>query len=327
MWDRIGIDMGKSFGLGKQSFIVFTLLFVIFYCVFVRADIQDVQVSDVTTRAFSVVLASDEPISYIDIHLFEDEDGETAIDGVSVDVVSEGVVGAHANGIGKIDVTSLSPSRQLYFQVEVQSSSGSAVFPTLPPFREVTTATSARATVDGDASPIINALLAHTMAHPDESSSSQGALYLVDFPGFAYSPLSTFVYSDGGFLSSGEIDLNNLYAISGERTEISDDQVMIITEYRGQTLCPGLIDHIVTRYRYAPVAGEAPRYSTESQAILCDGFDFNCDGLVDSFDVQQVSDRIGSIQGECEFDQEFDVVVDGVIDSLDEQALLDAQSN
>ncbi len=318
--------MGTSLG-SKNILASICFSTHIFISNFAFSDIQDIQVSDVTSRAFSVVLASDEPIEQISIRLFEDNGGAVEISDVLSTVISGDVPGAHENGIGKIDVFSLVPETNVYFQVEVQSSSGVSLYPDGAPYPEVVTAMIPRVSEEDGATPIVNPLLTHSIVHPDGVSMPQGTMYLVNIPGFSYSPISSFVFDSDSSSLEGLADFTNFYSQGGERSQIPEAQVITITEYKGRVLCPGLVGHTITRYRYSPNMSAESTYSLVEQAELCADYDLNCDGQINIEDVQRVSSLLGSVQGECEFDDEFDLFMDGAIDALDEQVVSDAIEN
>lgn len=291
--------------------------------IFACADIQNIHVTDVTTRAFSVVWASDEIISDARILIFSDAEGLTEINDINVALVSQSVANAHQQGIGKLDMTSLEPNATYYFQLESISSGASSFFPVATPYQQITTAS--RTTVDhtgGQA--IINNVLTHALVHPDGISITEGTLLVVDVPGVALSPVTAFIGDLGVQSPLGMIDLNNIYGLDGQRIQIPENQMITVTEYRGFDMCPGLNDHQITRYRFASTNEGIPSYTQVGEAILCETFDLNCDGVISNADVQFVSDTLGANQGSCLFNEDFDFVFDNTIDIADEQAVLNA---
>ena len=79
------------------------------------AAVSDVTVTDVTTRAFSVVWVSDEAVTAASVRVYSDIGRETELSGLlTINIVSPAL--ALSNGIAKIDVTGLEANTRYYIE-------------------------------------------------------------------------------------------------------------------------------------------------------------------------------------------------------------------
>lgn len=286
-----------------------------------NADVFDLTVTDVTTRAFSLVWVSDQPVLGAAVRVYADESGTTEITSDLVsEVVSESFPPAHEQGVVKVTLTGLSADTRVYVQTETSDAFGTVLFPASPPFEEVHTAV--RTTKAGALDqPITNDLISYNVLDPDRVTPAPGSLIIVDAPGVSGSPLSAFA-GEGGFTSpAAVVDLNNMFGTDGISAEIMADQVLTITEFRG-LLCEGLENHRLLLFRRAPAHDESPPITELETPDRCFFADTVCDDTVNILDAQFVLNAFGSTLGECAFNPTVDVVEDGVINVLDVQSVL-----
>ena len=287
------------------------------------ATVSDIAFTDVTTRAFSVVWASDESVTTGTVRVYADQAGLTELTvGLGLTLVSGSVSQAHGLGLVKLDVTGLSGGTCYYVQTE--TTGGSTVqSPVAAPFLEVCTSlTTTKQT--GGGSPIANDLILHDVYEPDGVTPSAGALVLLSAPNDGAYPVSRFVGQ--GFTSpSTALDMNNLYDATGVSLEVAGGELLELTEYRG-LVCAGLTDHRLVRMRRAPSHEEAlalggPITQLES-ADVCFFADTFCDDTIDVLDAQRVLNAFGGQSGDCRYNSDLDLVVDQDINVLDVQSVL-----
>jgi len=303
------------------SFGVFFLMSCLFVSTQASAAVQDITVTDVTTRAFSVVWVSDEPVTNATVRVFSDQDGINEVtSALSVNLISASFPPALEQGVVKVDVTGLSANTTVYVQTETLGASSLLSFPESAPFIEVHTATEA---VGGNEAnqPIVNDLLRHEVYNPDGQTSAEGALLIVKVPSISPYPLTAFVGKD--FTSpASAVDFNNLFdAISGKSADLAADTVIEITEFRGLSTCT-LDDHKLLRFRRVPAHEETPKITEVESPVVCFFADTVCDDVIDIVDVQRVLNLFNEALGSCVFNSDLDIVTDGVIDILDVQSVL-----
>lgn len=285
----------------------------------VDADIRDVQVTDVTDRAFSVVWAADEVVKEAKIRVFRDASGLSEITPLKTRLVSAEIAGAHSAGFGKMDVYGLDPATIYYFQLQNVSDAAISYFPQAAPFAQVVTADAKRVS-DADGRPIRNPLLVLPASSADSLSPATGTLVVVNVSGFSVSPISTFLDHSKQNSAVALIDLNNLYAKGN--SAFSADQVITLTEYSGFKTCPELTAHRIIRYRKASPANLAnPELLT---LVRCTQHDLDCSGAVDQEDLQRLSSYLGTRRGTCGYHDEMDLDANGLVDEQDAQAVSDA---
>lgn len=310
----------------KACSVAFVLYLSVLPSVILSAELQDVLVTDVSSKAFSVVWAADDEVAAANATVFADAEGSQRVHSAVVDVVSDRVISAHSQGLVKLSITGLESNSTYYVQLESATQKESVRFPLQPPYLEVTTATQATASAGGQ--PVVNELLAHEMISSDPLQSSRGRLVIVDLPGAVLSPLSAFVGEFSADERTAVVDLNNLLSFNGQRYEISQvkAQVITITELRGFQACNGLTDHKNIYYGFAPKDQNIPKVSKLSSAERCEQGDFNCDQAVDAADSALLASALGATEGDCLFNSHLDVVPDGVIDSYDHEKITSLRS-
>jgi len=300
---------------------VFFLMSCLFVSTQASAAVQDVTITDVTTRAFSVVWVSDESVSNATVQVFSDQDGINEItSALSVTLVSASFPPALEQGVVKVDVSGLSANTTVYVQTETTGANGILLFPESTPLLEVHTAVE-MASGNGANKPILNDLIKHEVYNPDGQTSAEGALLIVKIPSVSPYPLTAFVGK--GFTSPATaVDLNNLFDVnSGKSADLAANTVIEITEFRGLTNC-SLGDHKLLRFRRVPVHEETPKLTEVESSVACFFADTVCDGVVDIVDVQRVLNVFNEALGSCVFNSDLDIVNDGVIDILDVQSIL-----
>ena len=317
---------------------VLTASFVLIaVCAAVRpgaASVSDVTVADVTTRAFSVVWVSSEPVTSATVRVFSDAGGTQEITStLAVSLVSASFPPALTQGIVKVAVAGLSPNTDVFVQTLTTGSGGTVSFPAGPPLLQVHTATKTMK-VNASNQPIVNDLIQHELFSPDGVTPTAGTLLVVAVPNLGAHPLTAFV-GEGVPAPAAVVDLNNLFsAASGVNAEVPVDQVLTVTEFRG-LLCPGLADHKLFRFRRAPAAGtggvpppgplpapEPPRVTELKSPSECFFADTVCDDTVNILDAQRVLNVFSRTKGQCAFNSDLDIVADNVINILDVQSVL-----
>lgn len=286
----------------------------------VSADVTDVTVTDVTTRAFSTVWLSDEAIVDATVHIFSDAEGLDEITStLNVDLVSVDFPLALTNGIAKVDVTGLPADTVVYIQTETTTATGTLLVPAPGPFIEVRTAVETTK-VNSVGGPIVNDLIHHEVFEPDGTTPAMGSLILVKAPSLSVYPLSAFV-ADGFDAPGAAADLNNLFDDNtGSSAEVAEGLILQVTEFRG-LLC-SVDDHKLLRYRRAPVHTEDPPITELETPDLCFSLDTVCDDVINILDVQRELNIFNAALGECLFNPDLDIVADDVINILDVQSVL-----
>ncbi|MEE8147570.1 MAG: hypothetical protein V3T24_08205 [Longimicrobiales bacterium] len=305
----------------------FVVLLTLVFCLprIVAAEVFDLTPSDITTRSFSVVWASDEPVLDAAVRIFADPNGTSELtQDLAVSLVSSQFPPALTLGIVKMDVVGLGADTCVFIQSETTSSAGTVLEPPDSPLIEVCTeARTTKATASDRL--IVNDLLLHEVFEPDGVTPAAGALLVLALPGRGANPLTAFV-GQGVLAPKAVVDLNNLFDIdTGASTEVDPAEILTLTEFRG-LLCPGLVDHRLLRFRRAPEHEEelliGRRLSEVESPAECFFADTVCDDTVNILDAQRVLNVFGRELGECAFNPDMDVVADGSINILDVQSVL-----
>ncbi len=284
------------------------------------ADVFDVTIANVTTRAFSLVWVSDEPVDDATVGVFRDPDGQDEITAdLSVTLVSRAFPPALDQGIVMVDVTGLAANVSVYVQTETISDGGTVLFPASAPLLEVTTA-AVTTKANANDEPIVNDLILKEIFDPDGVTPTAGTLLLVDVPSVALAPLAAFV-GDGFATPAGAVDLNNVFdGDSKTSAEVLGGEVLKITEFRG-LLC-NVDEHRLVKLRRVPEHEETPRITELEQAAPCfspNGIaaDFNCDGTINPIDFNEFLIQFGLSRPDCKFNSDFDLSPDDRIDPID----------
>ena len=304
----------------KQLATITVALFAFSNIQIAAADVSDIVITDVTTRAFSVVWASEEPVISATLRVFADADGTTELTpGLAIETVSAALPPAHDRGIVKVSVNGLAAGQVFFVQTVTDTASGQFSSPTAAPFLGTTTAVSTvRVQLNG--SVIANDLVQHVVVDPaDGVTPAAGSLVLLQIPSLGPSPLSA-IAGESGFTDAA-INLNNYRDAGSINTAVPDDEIISITEYRG-LLCSGLDKHKSVRFRRHPQqTGLFPitELKTPSQCFFADTV---CDDTINVLDLQFVLNAFSSTLGQCSFNPDLDIVADSVINILDVQSVL-----
>lgn len=286
----------------------------------VLAAVLDTTVADVTTRAFSVVWVSNEPVSQAMVRVFDAPTGGTELTAqLTVTLVSQQFPPALTQGIVKVSVTGLSADTRVFFQTETIGASGTVRFPPVPPFSEVRTAVKTTRAMANN-TPIINDLVLHRMS-TQGTANAAGTLLMVRAPHLAAAPLTAFA-GERVPLPFAVVDLNNFFAaVTRESVAVPASELLEITEWRGLS-CGGLADHKLVSFRRAAAHEEIPPMTELETAQPCFFADTVCDDHVNTLDIQRVFDVFNAVAPACAFHHDLDVVQDGVINILDVQRVL-----
>ena len=309
-------------------------LLTILQAIFVNptvAEVSDLVITDVTTRAFSVVWVSDEPVGNATITVFSDENGFNDITNtLNINLVSTIFPSALSNGIVKIDVTGLTADTTVFLYTETVDMLGTTRFPAeSDPFIEVTTSLESTKLNDQN-DLIINDLLQHELFVPDGMTPAEGALVLIKAPGISQYPISTFV---GNGMAAALVDLNNLFNdTTGSSAEVVSKTPLEIIEYRGLRCDVPNQKQIHRRrtpeHEETPPITEletpAPCYSPTPDSSVPEGAipaDFDCDSTIGPGDFNLFLAQFGLTRDEitfdCQFNADFDLAPDGTIGSDD----------
>jgi hypothetical protein len=281
----------------------------------------DAIISDVTTRAFSVVWASDRPVSWdeISVRVFESDDagnrGDEITDTLTVSVLA--TEHALANGVVKVDVVGLLADRLYYVTAHSDHADGeSFVLPESGPGLRVRTA-ALTTKVGASNAPIVNDLILYQL--PEPVDATDGTLLVVSVAGVSRYPVSAFFGSD--VESAAIIDLNNVYDADGASAEVAAGDVLDVTWYRGRK-CPEIVHHRERTFRRAPAPPDEVPITSLEVPDFCHFADTFCDGVIDISDIQRVVSVLNAVEGSCRFNPELDVFADGFIDISDIQRIV-----
>ena len=281
------------------------------------AAVLDLTPADVTTRAFSMVWVSDQPVVAASVRVFADSGGVTELTGTLG--IAPAVV---ANGIVRIDVAGVAPDT-CYFVQTSTTGTATVLAPPSPPFLQVCTAIAVAAS-DGTAAPQASDLVTLPLHAPDGTTPGTGTLLVVAVQGSTH-PVSTWM-GQGIAAPDAIVDLGRLFD-AGTRTTAAPaaGAPMKMTQLRG-LLCAGTVDHALVRWRRVPAHAEqgtlgVPIVEVET-GTPCWFADTHCDGVVNALDGDRILDAFFGAAGTCAFNPDLDVVANGVIDVLDLQRVL-----
>ena len=274
------------------------------------AVVSDTQITDVTTRAFSVVWVSSEQVASATVNVFSDASGSNNIT-ATLNVIPVSDVNpspALLQGIVKVDVTGLAPGTTAY----VRTVTNGVESPNLLPVRTALESTKA----NSNNQPIVNDLILHKIFLPDGVNPAEGALLLVKVPKISSYPLTAFV--DQGFTAPvAVIDLNNLFNdATGVSAEVLAGEVLEVTEFRGLH-CDQ--NQKLTHMRQAPGHEEPPPVITELELpVKCFSpnniaADFNCDKGIDPGDFNLFLSSFGTSIPTCRFNPDYDLNADETV--------------
>jgi hypothetical protein len=287
------------------------------------AAVGDVTVTDVTTRAFSVVWASDEPVDTYEVRVFAGQAGGADLaPGLTIEAIAGD--DAKARGVIKIDVSGLDAEQTYYVQTVTNSTGGQFLSPASAPFLPVTTAVQTTKVGAGDA-PIVNDLLLQDVLAPDQVSPASGALLLIKIPTYSAYPLSAFS-GEGIALPAAIVDLNNLFDdAGGVSAELAGGEVAELVEFRGAVeVVSGctLNNHKLELVRKVPLHEETPPITELESPASCFApqgvpADFTCDGKVGPGDFNKFLRQFALQVPDCSFGPDYDLAVNNIIDPGD----------
>lgn len=277
------------------------------------AQIADVTVADVTTRAFSLIWVADDFVDEATVRVYSDANGDTEVTN-ELNVALVSTAAALERGIVKVDVWGAQPDTTYYLETETMTSAGSEVFPAASdPLIEALTAVQTTKALD-TGEPIVNDILAYDFYDLDGLTPTEGGLVLISIPGVSAYPLSAL--SDNQLPNPRAIvDLNNAFeAESGVSAEVPALEVLEVTEYRGIACDPS--DQALVRLRRAPAHEEQPPITELESPESCyspNGVsaDFDCDGRIGLVDFTRFSAKFDVEVPDCKFNPDFDLNNDG----------------
>ena len=283
------------------------------------AEVFDTTITNVTSKSFSVVWVSDEPVISADVAVYSDPAG-TSERTVTKTVLSSQITSAHDNGIVQVNITGLSPNSTVYIQTETVSASATTQFPANAPFLELTTATkTTKANAQNEL--IMNDLMMVDTVGINGVSPSPGTLMIVDIPGVSNYPLSVFVGEGGVPDISAIVNLNNLYDTTSRSADINGEETIQYDELRGLN-CVDVQNHRLRRFGKVPSNTESPKLNNLVSPSPCFDADIDCNDTVDNTDFDWVVNGFNAIPEDCLFNPQSDVVSDNVINVLDAQQIL-----
>ena len=313
---RVTVDHARIAGAAFVTLIYLSISSPAYSAIF------DIQPTDVTTRAASVVWVSDEPVLGAAVRVFSDANGTTEITtGLTLTVVSERFPPAHDNGIVKVDITGLTPNTLVYIQTETTTASGLIQAPATGPFIEIHTATQTTK-ANSSNQPIVNDLIRQPLLAPDNVTAAAGTLMLLKANGVSAYPVSAFS-GEGGFQTpDAVVDMNNLFDNTGRSAEVLADQVIEITHYRGTLCASDMANQKLGVRRRAPAHTETPAITELENPTHCFYANLDCNETIDIGDIQALLNVFNSSVGSCKYNPNFDINSDGSLDIGDFQGIL-----
>lgn len=307
--------------------LLFFLIAIVFASLVLQAEagvpqVSEVTVTDVTTRSFSVIWKASEA-STANVKVF---DGpactvETAGAVITPHPTNSGYpaikTAAENSGVMKVMVTGLSSDTEYCYQTVTTSKSTSDVTTSpLTPVKVVTEVQTVRTYVEQGTNaikPFSNDLIIFPVYQPDQVTSSEGSLLIVEGPGG--SKVSAFV-GDGVPSPNALVDLNNLFASAGTNMDLAGGEVVIIREFRGNN---GKTESAtLVRFREAP---EDMGLSMVNSPVPCFFADNDCNGRVEIIDVQRGFNLWGKMIGDNSYNTDLDIIADGTINIKDIQSI------
>lgn len=291
--------------------------------------VSDTAISDVSSRAFSVVWASNVEIAsaeHVGVRIFEDLNSDGIPDGPNIapqlttSVASNPV--ALNNGIVKVDVRGVQPSSTYLVETLTTTAEGAETFP--PPEQPSLRVTTAdRLTKINGTAVIANSLvLGEASAVGGTEGAPATTLVLASIPGVSAYPISAFNNTEAAS-GIGLLDLNNVIdAATNSSAQIGDNAVVVLSLYRG-LVCAGDKTNTVKHHRRLDGTAASPRVTTVVLPARCYAQDLNCDDIIDLADAQMLFDAYLSEAQNCGFNSDFDLNGDQIVDVLDAQQIFD----
>lgn len=317
----ISLSRALLFGAGRVAVAVALIgLFPTLDVLAGPPTVDNLTVSDVTPRSFSVLWTTSEP-STAGLRVF--------LGPACTEQVPDAAVTAHPtisgdpavrqaaelSGVMKVRAAGLSADTEYCVQTVTTSTSTQeqAVVPGTPArvrtARAVTRAR--RADPSGPLLPFSNDLIRFSTLQPDQVSAATGALLLISAPG-TQAPVSGFV-GDGIAAPDAMLDLNNLFgAGSLESVRLTGGEVLVMRQLRG------LQGGTLVRFRELPPNGDLAELKGPTACFFAD---LDCSGVVDVVDLQRLLNRWLTRTGQADFNPDLDITNDGVVSDPDLDAL------
>ena len=286
------------------------------------ASVSNITVTDVTSRAFSVVWVSDEPVSSATVRIYSDIDGVVDLTpSFNISVDSSSVPNAHVQGIVKVTVAGLLADTDYYVQTETVGSSGVVTAPAFSSLVLVHTALESVKANDSNL-PIVNDVLLYDVFQPDGLTPAPGALVIASVDGASAYPITAFTGENGFAPQTAAIDSSNFFSIDGRSLELIADDALKISVFRGLLCGAEFESQEFFEYRRTPPHEETPVIAEVESPSKCYISDPFCDNTVNVLDVQFVLNSFGNNVGACAYNPGVDVITDGQINVLDVQRVL-----
>ncbi len=302
----------------------FSFLCCLFYNSIAWSDVSDITISDVTTRAFSVIWVSDEPVNNASIRIYIDSEGTDNItSSVAISTVSSS--NALALGIVKIDVTGLENFTAYYIETITEGDLATIISPpdTDPLIQVITAIETTRSDVDNN--PIVNDLIKEAIYDPNGIDVPPAGLLVLNVPEISQYPISAFIEesteAEPLVIAEAIVDLNNLFdKTSSSSAILSAGEKLEIKKFRG-LLCD-IDNQVLSQIRRVPEHEETPVITElESPGACFSQADFNCDSRVSLEDLGTFAAQFGLEQPDCRLNPDLDFNDDGRVGLFDLGAL------
>lgn len=266
-------------------------------------SVNEISVSDVTTRSFSVAwLTSASEPSTGTLNVYSAPDCTAEVGGIVVNSR-----GADTTGVIQVTVTGLIPDTAYCYQtVTTSRSTSETTIAPIPPGIVTTERQTVRTYTQGtEILPFSNDLLYHPVFRFDGTAGAGGVL-MVSVDGGSY-PVSAWVGDNGILAPHTLIDLNNLFrADTRENINLAGGERINMLELRGSNGCT------LERWRKVPVDMELSEVRVPQSCF--DSADINCDDIVEIGDIIMDINGFGSLSGDFCFNSDLDQDGDGVVD-------------
>lgn len=270
--------------------------------------VNDIIVSDVTTRSFCVIWNASEA-SMPDLKIFSDPEGLFPVTGITItpQPVKNGSLfiqtQAENNGVMKVKVKELTPDTVYYYQIVTTSKASSDITVTPPAGAlpsVVTQSLTVRTVTGSDEVPFSNDLITMDCFFPDGATPAEGTLLVGQIAGSDY-PVSGFV-GDGIQAPEAYVDLNNIFSsITRRNMQVFGGESLTLTQYLG-------IQGLKSVVHRLPDNSQMSQFKFPEQAS-CYG-DFDTDSDVDGDDLFVFISEFNVCTSNCAADHEPDSDVD-----------------
>lgn len=310
--------------LRNDAFITLSLICSLIFSPITWSEVADTSFADVTTRAFSVLWVSSEPVTTASVRVFSDIEG---LDDITATLTTQLVSSSDALALGlvKVDVIGVLNDTTYYVDTTTDGASGQVIYPALTDaLLEVKTAIETTK-ADSENKPINNDLIIDSIGTPNGIDFLSAGLLVVNVSDFPY-PISAFVEENTQATeATGIFDLNNLFDTSGSSAKLIGGEKMDIKKFRG-LLCD-IGNQLLVQSRKVPEHLEIPVITELESPADCFSpngtpADLNCDNRIGLEDLGKIAARYNIEQPDCRFNPDFDFDADGRIDDSDFDALV-----